>query len=86
VRKLLDELGIHRLGLGFYALRHTFQTIGEKARDDDAVRYIMGHAEAADDMGAIYSEEAPDDARLLAVTNYVHKWLFPAKEAGNGQG
>ena len=40
-------------------LRHTFQTIGEKTRDDDAVRYIMGHAEASNDMGAVYSEGAP---------------------------
>ncbi len=79
MRKVLGDLKIHRLGLGFYALRHTFQTIGEKTRDDDAVRYIMGHAEAADDMGAVYSEEAPEDARLRAVTDYVRAWLFPAK-------
>ena len=79
MRKLLNDVGIHRLGLGFYALRHTFQTIGEEARDKDAVRSIMGHAEASNDMSAVYNEKPVDDARLLAVTNYVHNWLFPTK-------
>jgi integrase len=76
-RKVLNDVGIRRLGLGFYALRHTFQTIGEEARDKDAVRSIMGHAEASNDMSAVYNEKPVDDARLLAVTNHVHNWLFP---------
>jgi integrase len=75
--KLLDDLGIRRRGVNFYALRHTFQTIGEEARDKDAVRSIMGHAEASNDMSAVYNEKPVDDARLLAVTDYVHNWLFP---------
>jgi integrase len=74
--KVLKALKLHRPGLGFYALRHTFQTIGEKARDNDAVRYIMGHAEASDDMGAVYSEEAPDDSRLRSVTDFIRSWLL----------
>jgi len=81
MRKVLGDLKIHRLGLGFDALRDTCQTVGEKTRDNDVVRYIMGHAEAANDMGAVYSEEAPEDARLMAVTDYVRAWLFSAKEA-----
>ena len=40
--KLLKELHLHRPGLGFYALRHTFQTIGEKSRDKDAVAQHHG--------------------------------------------
>ena len=79
MRKVLDALEIHRLGLGFYALRHTFQSIGEKARDKDAVRSIMGHAEASNDMSAVYNERPVDDARLLAVTGFVRAWLFPTK-------
>ena len=75
--KLLKTLGFHRPGLGFYALRHTFQTIGQKSRDKDAVRAIMGHIPDGNDMSAVYNEEAPDDARLLAVVNYIHNWLFP---------
>lgn len=79
--KVLKTLGFHRPGLGFYALRHTFQTIGEKSRDKDSVRYMMGHVPGANDMDATYNEEAPDDARLLAVVNYVHAWLFAAVPA-----
>jgi len=75
--KVAKDLKIHRKGVGFYALRHTFQTIGGKTRDKDAVRAIMGHAEASNDMSAVYNEEAPDDDRLLAVTDYVRARLFP---------
>ena len=60
-------------------LRHTFQTIGEEARDKDAVRSIMGHAEASNDMSAVYNEKPVDDARLRAVTDYIRAWLFSAK-------
>jgi integrase len=74
--KVLKALKIHRKGLGFYALRHTFQTIGEKSRDKDAVRAIMGHAEASNDMSAVCNEEPVDDARLQAVVDYMRAWLF----------
>jgi len=77
--KLLQKLKLHRPGLSFYALRHTFQTIGEKSRDKDAVRAIMGHTEAANDMSAVYNEEPVEDNRLRAVTDFVRAWLFPAK-------
>jgi integrase len=74
-RALLRELTINgRRGLGFYSLRHTFATIGLQSRDRDAVKAIMGHA--SHDMLSIYDETGPDDSRLLAVTNHVHKWLF----------
>jgi integrase len=74
--KILKELKLHRPGLGFYALRHTFQTVAQKTRDKDAVRAIMGHAEAANDMSTHYSEEPIEDDRLIAVAAFVHKWLF----------
>jgi integrase len=70
-----DRVKLHRKGVGFYALRHIFQTIGEKSRDKDAVRAIMGHAEAANDMSAIYNEEPIEDERLKAVTEFVRGWL-----------
>jgi integrase len=76
--KILKELKLHRPGLGFYALRHTFQTVAQKTRDKDAVRAIMGHAEAANDMSTHYSEEPIEDERLLAVSEFVHQWLFKA--------
>jgi integrase len=74
--KLLRKLGIKRPGLGFYGLRHTFATIGQRTRDKDAVRAIMGHVEQAGDMLAVaYTEEAIGDERLAAVTEYVRRWL-----------
>jgi integrase len=74
MRKLLDSLDIngHR---NFYALRHTFETIGGEARDQVAVDYIMGHAR--DDMASVYRERISDE-RLRAVTDHVRGWLFGA--------
>jgi integrase len=71
--KLLVKLRLHRPGLGFYALRHTFETIGGDCRDQVAVDAIMGHAR--DDMASVYRERI-DDARLVAVTEHVRQWLF----------
>ena len=76
------EVKLHRKGVGFYAMRHVFQTVGEKSRDKDAVRAIMGHAEAANDMGAIYNEEAIEDDRLIAVTDFVRAWLLTPRGSG----
>jgi integrase len=70
------KVKLYRKGVGFYALRHIFQTIGEKSRDKDAVRAIMGHAESANDMSAVYNEEPIDDDRLRAVTDFVRTWLI----------
>jgi integrase len=76
--KLLRELGINgRKGLGFYTLRHTFRTIADESRDQPAIDLIMGHAR--DDMASVYRERISDE-RLIAVTDYVRRWLF-GKEA-----
>ena len=72
-RKLLRQLGLYRPGLGFYALRHTFATIGGETRDQVAVDHIMGHAR--NDMASLYRERISDE-RLIAVTDYVRNWLF----------
>ncbi|MFZ1935115.1 MAG: tyrosine-type recombinase/integrase [Thermoguttaceae bacterium] len=71
--KLLVSLKLKRPGLSFYGLRHTFETIGGDSRDQVAVDAIMGHAR--DDMASVYRERI-DDARLVAVTEHVRKWLF----------
>jgi integrase len=77
--KLLQDLGLARPGLNFYALRHTFETIGGETRDQVAVNAIMGHVE--DTMAAAYRERVSDE-RLRAVTDHVRAWLFPPKARG----
>jgi integrase len=78
-RKLLARLGINgRKGLGFYALRHTFRTVADGAKDQPAADYIMGHEVAH--MSSHY-REGIDDGRLRAVADHVRAWLFPATAA-----
>ncbi len=87
-RRLLDDLGMHKQGRGFYALRHAFETIGGESKDQAAVDSIMGHVR--DDMASHYRERI-SDARLQAVTECVRAWLFGvaagvAPEAGKQAG
>ncbi|VTR97011.1 tyrosine recombinase : Uncharacterized protein OS=Blastopirellula marina DSM 3645 GN=DSM3645_10342 PE=4 SV=1: Phage_integrase [Gemmata massiliana] len=72
MRKLLDALRIEGKR-NFYALRHTFETIGGEAKDQVAVDHIMGHAR--DDMASVYRERISDE-RLKAVSDFVRKWVF----------
>jgi integrase len=72
---LLKAVGLHRPGVGFYALRHTFRTVADGSRDQPAVNHVMGHAPAANDMASVY-REGIDDARLVAVAEHVRAWLF----------
>lgn len=71
--KLLKEAGLVRKRRGFYALRHTFETIGGESRDQVAVNHVMGHVD--DTMAAEYREGISRN-RLLAVVNEVRSWLF----------
>lgn len=73
MRKLLDTLGLYRDGLGFYALRHSFETFAGECADQVAVNAIMGHAD--DSMSATYRHKV-SDGRLLAAVNEVRRWLF----------
>jgi integrase len=77
MRKLLDRLGIegHR---NFYRLRHVFRTVGDEARDQPAIDFLMGHAR--DDMASVYRERIGDE-RLKAVSDHVRGWLFAAPKA-----
>ena len=76
MRKLLDSLKINGCR-SFYALRHTFETVGGEAKDQVAVDFIMGHAR--DDMASVYRERISDE-RLKAVSDHVRTWLFDAKK------
>ena len=83
--KLLEKLKIKRLGLSFYALRHTFYTAGEYCRDKDALEYIMGHAADGADMRPFYREETWT-SRLRAIVQHVHRWVFEAGYAAQVMG
>ena len=39
---MLTALKLHRPGLGFYAIRHTFETVGGASKDQVSVNAIMG--------------------------------------------
>jgi integrase len=75
--KQLVKLGLKRQGLGFYAIRRTFETIAGESRDQIAVNAIVGHAPAGNDMSAMYRERISDD-RLRAVVEVVRTWLWEA--------
>lgn len=74
---LLRRLGINgRKGVGFYALRHVFETVAGESRDQVAVNAIMGHVDNS--MAAMYRERISDE-RLRAVVETVRTWLWPPK-------
>jgi integrase len=76
-RLLLKALKIRRPGVNFYSLRRTTETIGGDCKDQVAVDYVMGHSRG--DMASVYRQRI-EDARLRAVTNHIHKWLFGEQE------
>jgi integrase len=76
-KKLRESVGIDDAGKSFYALRHTFQTIGDQTRAYVAVRYCMGHVDNS--ISGQYREHIAD-SELLAVTTHVHDWLFPKQK------
>jgi integrase len=77
--KLLHRLEINgRKGIGFYTLRHCFETYAGESKDQVAVDAVMGHVDAS--MSAKYREGISDE-RLRTVVDTVRLWLF-----GNGPG
>lgn len=70
---LQRSIGIKRSHRGFRALRHTFQTLADEARDPHAAKRIMGHA--IDSITEHYLEEIGLD-RLRAVTDHVRARVF----------
>ncbi|TWU20358.1 tyrosine-type recombinase/integrase [Bythopirellula polymerisocia] len=72
-KKMLLKLGLHRPQLGFYALRHGFETIAGETADQVAVNAVMGHVDGT--MAGVYRERI-SDKRLENVSHYVRRWLF----------
>ena len=79
----LTRLGMKRKGLSFYSLRHTFRTIGDAAKDQNAIKLIMGHSVKG--VEATYLHDIDND-RLRVVTDRVHAWLFPANNSTEKKG
>lgn len=72
-RKLTDQVGCRREGVGFYGLRHTFETIAGNSKDQIAVNYVMGHVDAS--MSQVY-REGIDPRRIKAVCEFVRRWFL----------
>jgi integrase len=72
MRKLLDRLAIGG-SRNFYALRHTFETIGGESKNQIAVNHIMGNSR--NDIASAYRERISDE-QLRAVAEHVRSWLF----------
>lgn len=78
-RRCVRDLKI--AGVSFYRLRHTFKTLGKKAKDRDALNLMMGHREGT--MGEVYDHEDIKLSRLKKVAITVFRQLWPKKrEAG----
>ena len=76
--KVLHKLGLKRPKVGFYALRHGFETIAGETTDQVAVDAVMGHKPKG--MAAHYRERIGDD-RLRRVAEHVRQWLFDSGDA-----
>ena len=76
----LKSLGIDgRRSIGFYALRHTFATVGMEFGDRDAVKSLLGHTDP--EMVARYNHGQVPLKRRQAVVAHVRKWLSIARKA-----
>jgi integrase len=73
---LKRDCGLHRRGVGFYALRHVFETVGGDSKDQVCVDYVMGHSDET--MAGVYRESV-FEKRIKAVCMHVHKWLMKGK-------
>jgi integrase len=74
--KLKRRCGVNHPG-GFYVMRHVFRTVADAVHDRSAIDRIMGHRNGTQADTYI---EFIEDERLIAVSNYVRRWLFGAKK------
>ena len=70
--KLRRRAGIAKQ-VGFYGLRHSFQTFGDESGDPQAVSAIMGHVDGS--ISGLYRERVSDE-RLIAVVETVRSTIF----------
>lgn len=72
--KLQVACDLKRHGVGFYSLRHCFETWGGETKDQVAVNDLMGHVDTS--MAGEY-REAISDTRKQAVVDEVRRRLWP---------
>lgn len=80
--RLAKRLGLK--GVSFYRLRHTFKTLGKRAKDRDALNLCMGHKEPG--IGHVYDHEEISFDRIKRVALAVKYALWPKPENKKKQG
>lgn len=80
--KLKRKAGIKKLGVGHYALRHTFATVAADTKDQQAVDYVMGHYDPS--MAANYRESIEPE-RIKAVCRHVREWWLAEMPKGGAR-
>jgi integrase len=70
-------------GVSHYRLRHTFKTLGKRAKDRDAINLMMGHREGS--TGEIYDHEEIEFARIKRVAIAVFRSLWPSEKHAGGK-
>lgn len=78
--KMARELGLE--GVTQYRLRHTFKTLGKKARDPDALNFMMGHAERTTGKGYDHEDISWKRVRRVARVIYRRLWAKGRKQEG----
>ena len=74
VARALRDAGLHVIYAGLWLTPEAVvRTVADEARDQPAADHIMGHEVAH--MSSVYREKI-SDARLKAVSDHVHAWLF----------
>jgi len=70
--RMVRELNLK--GVSFYRLRHTFKTLGKKARDREVLDLMMGHKDTS--TGKIYDHEEIKWTRIRRVARIVYRQLW----------
>ena len=71
--RMVRELNLE--GVSFYRLRHTFKTLGKKARDREVLDLMMGHKDTS--TGKVYDHEEIGWQRVRRVARIVYRQLWP---------
>jgi integrase len=71
--RMVRELDLE--GVSFYRLRHTFKTLGKKARDREVLDLMMGHKDAS--TGKVYDHEEIGWWHVRQVACVVYRQLWP---------